>query len=207
MIVLQRQFGHLGEEVFKNDIEPGCYPADQRVDQSPQQGGLAAPEKFVEYQHCSARPQNAGDFSKTVGRLRDHGQNQMQHGVIEAGIGEGQALGVALYWRKVEFANARQGALQHGTVEVEADVMMLWRQMGQIQPGADAGQQDPAGFGGQGGQAALAGGLRGAANCRIVKRGNQRVAMLQAQCKTLGMASANSGISALKCVPSSATIW
>jgi hypothetical protein len=31
--------------------------------------------------------------------------------------------------------------------------------------------------------------------------------VLQAQCSTRGMASANSGISAVKCVPSSATIW
>lgn len=79
--------------------------------------------------------------------------------------------------------------------------------MRQIQSGPDAGQQDPAGFGGQRGQASLAGGLRGAADDRIVKRCDQRVTVLQAQCKTLGMAKANSGISALKCVPSSATIW
>lgn len=149
--MLQRQFGRLGEQIFKHDIEPGRYPADQRVDQSPQEGRLAVPEELVEYQHCSTRPQNAGDFSKTAGRLRDHGQDQMQHGAIEAGIGEGQALGIALHRLEVEMANAGQSALQHGAVEVEADVMMLWRQMGQIQPSADAGEQDLAGFDGQGG--------------------------------------------------------
>ena len=85
--------------------------------------------------------------------------------------------------------------------------MMLWRQVGQIEPGADTGQQNPAWFGRQGGQAAPPGAVSGAADHRVVKRGNQRIAVLQAQCSTRGMASANSGISALKWVPSSATIW
>lgn len=125
--MLQRQFRRLGEQVFKHDIESGRYPADQRVDQSPQQGGLAAPEEFVEYQHSAARPQNAGDFGKAARRLRYYRQNQMQHGAIEAGIGEGQALGIALHRLEVDLANARQSSLQHGAVQVEADIMMLRR--------------------------------------------------------------------------------
>jgi len=146
--MLKHQFGCFGEQVFEHDIEPGRYSADQRVGQSPQQGGLAAPEKFVEYQHASCRPQNAGDFGKATDRLRHYRQNQMQHGVIEAGIGEGQALGIALHRREVDLANTRQGTLQHGAVQVKADIMMLRRQVRQIQPGPDAGQQDPAGFDG-----------------------------------------------------------
>ena len=85
--------------------------------------------------------------------------------------------------------------------------MMLRRQVRQIQPGADPGEQDAVGFGRQGSQAPLARSMRGTANRRVVKRGDQRVAVLQAQCNTRGMARVNSGISALKCVPSSATIW
>ena len=85
--------------------------------------------------------------------------------------------------------------------------MVLRRQVRQIQTGADTGEQDTLGFGRQGRQTALACGVGGTANCRVVKRGDQRVAVLQAQCNTRGMARANSGISALKCVPSSATIW
>ena len=84
---------------------------------------------------------------------------------------------------------------------------MLRRQMGKVEPGADAGQQYVAGFGGQGSQAAQPRRQRGSGNRRVVERGDQRVAVLQAQCSTRGMASVNSGISASKCVPSSATIW
>jgi len=127
--MLQRQFGRCVEQVFKNHIEPGCYPTQQRVGQSPQQGRLAVPEKLVEYQHLAARPHNPGDFSKAMGWFRHHGQNQMQHSTIKAGISKGQALGVALHWSEINLANAGQGAAQHGAVEVEADVMMLRRQM------------------------------------------------------------------------------
>ena len=85
--------------------------------------------------------------------------------------------------------------------------MVLRWQVRQIQSGTDTGEQDTLGFGRQGGQTALARSMGGTANRRVVKRGDQRVAVLQAQCNTRGMARANSGISALKCVPSSATIW
>lgn len=105
--MLQRQCRRGIEQILKNHIESGRYPADQRVGQSPQQRGLAAPEKLVEDQHLAARPQNAGDFGKAMGRFRHHGQNQVQYGAIEACIGEGQALGIALHRREIGIPNAR----------------------------------------------------------------------------------------------------
>ena len=164
-------------------------------------------EKFVEDQYGAARPQNTGDLGKAMRWLRHYGQNQMQYGAIKAGISEGQVLGVALNCVEIDWPNPRQGAAQHRTVEVEANVMVLRRQVRQIQTSADTGEQDALGFGRQGGQTALARSMGGTANRRVVKRGDQRVAVLQAQCNTRGMARVNSGISALKCVPSSATIW
>src|SRR5574343_641578 len=79
--------------------------------------------------------------------------------------------------------------------------------MRQIETGADAGQQHPSRCGGQCVQAAFARGLCGTAQHRVVERSDQRVGVLQAQCRARGLASTNSGISASKWVPSSATIW
>ena len=164
-------------------------------------------QKFIEYQYLTARPQNSRNLGEAVSRLRYDGENQVQHRQVEAGIGERQALRIALDRREVDLSGAWQGAAQHRPVEIETDVMVLRRQVRQIEPGADAGQQYAAGFVGQGSQAALARRLRGAGNRCVVERGDQRIAVLQAQCSTRGMASVNSGISASKCVPSSATIW
>lgn len=142
-----------------------------------------------------------------MGGLRNNRQDQVQHSDIETGVGKGQALGVALHRQKIDGPNPRQGLAQHGAIEIKANVMMLGRQMRQIQPGANAGEQGSAGFARQSIQAAFASGLRRTPDRRVVERGNQRVTVLQAQCSTLGMASVNSGISASKWVPSSATIW
>lgn len=131
----------------------------------------------------------------------------MQHRGVETVIGKRLALDIALYRPEIDGTDPRQGAMQHGAIEVEADVAVLGRQKRQVEAGADAGQQDAAGFAGQGGQAALTRRLRGAGDGRVVERRDQRVAVLEAQCRTRGMASVNSGISASKCVPSSATIW
>ena len=83
---------------------------------------------------------------------------------------------------------------------------MLGRQMRQIESGADAGQQDPRWLGRQGGQAVLAGAPGGGGDGRVVERRDQRIAVFEAQCSTRGMARVNSGITASKLVPSSATI-
>lgn len=205
--MLQRQLRRCGQDFLENHVESGCHPAHQRIEQAPKKRWLAAPQELVEDQHLAARADDAGDFGETMGGFRDHREDQVQHGAIEARIGEGQALGVALHRLEVDMRSAGQGAAQHGLVEIEADVMVLSWQMRQIQAGADSRQQDTTGFCRQGGQAALAGSLRRPGDARIVEWGDQRVAVLQAQCRTRGMASVNSGISASKCVPSSATIW
>lgn len=205
--MLQRQFGRCRQQILENHVETCRHPAHQRIDQAPQERRLATPEKLVEDQHLAAGADDASDFRKTKGGFRDHGEDQVQHGAIEAGSGEGQVLGVALHRLEVDMRGAGQGTAQHGLVEVEADVMVLSWQVWQIKAGADTGQQDAPGFGRQGGQAALAGRLCRPGDPRVVERGDQRVAVLQAQCRTRGMASVNSGISASKCVPSSATIW
>ncbi len=205
--MLHPQTGRRGQQIFEDNVEPGGDPAQQRVGQAPQQCCLAVAQELVEHQYLTARPQNPCDLGEAIGWLRHDGENQMQYGQVEAGIGEGQALGIALHRREVDLAGARQGTAQHGAVEVEADVTMLRRQERQVEPGADASQQHAAGFGRQGGQAALPCRLRRPGDRRVVERGDQRVAVLQAQCSTRGMASVNSGISASKCVPSSATIW
>jgi hypothetical protein len=70
--------------------------------------------------------------------LRHYSQNQMQHRAIETAIGKGQALRVALYRYKIGRANPRQGPAEHGAVKVEADIVVLGWQVGQIKPGADA---------------------------------------------------------------------
>lgn len=205
--MLHLQGRHRGKQVFEDDIEPGGDPAQQRIGQASQQCRLAVAQELVEHDYLTAWPQSPCNLGETMGRLRYDGENQVQHRHVEAGIGKRQALGIALDRREVDLFGARQGAAQHRPIEVEADVMVLRRQVRQIEPGADAGQQYAAGFGGQGSQTALARRLRGAGNRSIVERGDQCVAVLQAQCSTRGMASVNSGISASKCVPSSATIW
>ncbi len=201
------QSGRRGQQIFENNIEPGGDPAQQRIGQAPQQCCLAVAQELVEHDYLAARPQNSRDLGEAVSRLRYDGENQVQHRHIETGIGERQPLGIALDRREVDLSGAWQGAAQHGPIEVKSDVMMLRWQVRQIEPGAYTGQQYAAGFGWQGGQAALARRLRGTGNRRVVEWGDQRIAVLQAQCSTRGMASVNSGISASKCVPSSATIW
>jgi hypothetical protein len=62
----------------------------------------------------------------------------MQYCAIEAAIGKGQALSIALYRLEINCANPGQGPAEHGAVEVEADIVMLGRQVRQIKPGADA---------------------------------------------------------------------
>ena len=131
----------------------------------------------------------------------------MQYRHVEAGIGKWQALCVALHWREVHLFSARQSPVQHGAIQIEADIPMVHWQIRQVEPRADAGQQHATRCRGQRGQAVLTRRLRGARNRRVVERRDQRVAVLQTQCSTRGMASVNSGISASKCVPSSATIW
>ncbi len=192
--------------MFEDNIEPGGDPAQQGVGEAPQRRGLAVSQKLVEYQHLTAGSQNPGDFGETTGRFGHDSEDQMQYRHVETGIGERQALRIALHRRERDMPGARQGATEHRAIEVETDISVLRWQVGQIQPGTDAGQQYVAGFGGQGSQAAPPRRQRGAGNRRIVERRNQRVAVLQAQCSTRGMASVNSGISASKCVPSSATI-
>jgi hypothetical protein len=77
----------------------------------------------------------------------------------------------------------------------------------QIKAGANAGQQHSAAGTGQAGQAMPAGRPSRPVDRRVVKGGDQRIAVFETQWSTLGMASVNSGISASKWVPSSATIW
>ena len=192
---------------FENNIEPGGDPAQQRVGHTSQQCRLAVTQEFVEYQHLTARSQNPCNFGEAIGGFRHDGENQVQYRHVETGIGKRQALRVALNWREVHIRCAGQGTAQHGAIEVKADVMVLRRQVRQIESGADAGQQHAARRGGPGSQAALARHLRGVGNRRVVERGDQRIAVFQTQCSTRGMASVNSGMSASKCVPSSATIW
>ena len=175
--------------------------------QSAQQRRLTAAQEFVEYQHAAARFDDAGDFGETVRRLRDDGENQVQHGAVEAARSKRQALRVALHRNEIDRTDTRQGPAQHGVGQVEPDIVMTRWQMRQVQTGAHTGQQDASGFGGQGGQAVLPGRPRGPGQHRIVERRDQRVGMFEAQCRARGVASTNSGISASKCVPSSATIW
>ena len=165
------------------------------------------PEKLVENKDLATGADDAGDFAEAALRLGNNGQDQMQDGTVETGVGEGQCMHVALYGQEVEMAGAWQGTTQHRPVEVDPDVMMLWWQVRQIKAGTNAGQQNPAAGTGQTGQAVPAGRPRRPIYRRVVKGGDQRITVFEAQCSTLGMASVNSGISASKWVPSSATIW
>ncbi len=132
------------QQFFENDIEPGGDPADQRVEQTPQRRALAVAQELVENQHLAAGADNPGDFGETVRRFGNDGEDQVQDSAVEAGVGERQALGIALDWQEIDRRCAGQGAPQHGPIEVKSDVMMLGRQMRQIEPGTDPGQQDPA---------------------------------------------------------------
>jgi hypothetical protein len=64
----------------------------------------------------------------------------MQYCAVEAAIGKGQALGIALNRQKVGRAHPRQGSAKHGAIEIKADIVVLLRQVGQIKPSADSGQ-------------------------------------------------------------------
>lgn len=207
MVFLAGQGGGRGEDILEYHVEARRHATHQRVRQAPQNGRLTVSQELVENDDLTSRADDAGDFAEAAFRLRYHGQNQVQDGAVEAGIGEGQAMHIAPYRQEVEVLGARQGATQHRLTEVYSDIAVLRGQVRQIEAGADTGQQNPAAVSGQAGQTAPARGPGCPVDRRIVKRGDQRVAVLEAQCRTLGMASVNSGISASKWVPSSATIW
>jgi hypothetical protein len=148
--MLERQFRRLAQQILEHDIEPRGDAAHQRVGQSAHQRRLAAAQEFVEHQHAAARFDDAGDFGETVGRLRDDGENQVQHGAVEAARSKRQALRVALHRNEIDRTDTRQGPAQHGVGQVEPDIVMTRWQMRQVQTGAHTGQQDASGFGGQG---------------------------------------------------------
>ena len=164
-------------------------------------------QELVEDQRLAARAQYPGDLAEACGGVPNDRQDQVQHCDIESFCGKGEILCVSLNRGEIDTAGSRDGAAQHGMREVEADIVMAGRKVRQIEAGADTGQQDPARRLWQRRQAVLAHGLRGPRNCGIVEGRDQRIAVLQTQCKTRGMASTNSGISASKRVPSSPTIW
>ena len=168
---------------------------------------LAGTQELVEDQCLTTRAQYSRDFAEAPGGIGNDCQDQVQDRDIETAGGKRQILRVSLDRREIDMAGTRDGAVQHGMGEVQTDVMMVGGQVRQVETGADSRQQDPARRRREHGQAVLARGQSGARDCCIVERRNQRVAEFQAQCRTRGIASTNSGISASKRVPSSPTIW
>ncbi len=143
-------------------------------------------------------------------RAWHHGQDQVQHRVVETGVGEGQGVHIPLQGRETVRRQPGQSFLQHGPGQVQAHVLMLGRQPGGVQAGTQARQQHPARGRRQMGEAVLAQGAGGPLHQGVVQGREAAVGEAQAhgaQCRVRGMASTNSGISASKGLPSSATIW
>jgi ribulose-phosphate 3-epimerase len=181
LVMQQAQLRGVGEGVFKHHVKPRCQPAQERIGEPAHGRKLAGAEKLVEYQHLAAGFEHTRDFAQAGRWIGHDGKNQVQHHRIKAGVGKGQALGVALHRLEVGMALARQGPAQHGVGQIEANVVMLRRQIGQIQPGANTGEQHAPGGCRQVSQAVLACRAGGGCNRRIVKRRDEGVAALEAQ--------------------------
>ena len=147
--MLQHQAGSFRKKVFKDHIEAGRNTPYERVGQSPQQGWLAMAQEFVENQYLTARLEYSGDLGETTGRLRDDGEYQMQYRSIETAVGKRQALCVTTYGQEIKLSNTWQGATQHGLIQIQANVMMLGREVREVESSADAGQQYATGSYGQ----------------------------------------------------------
>lgn len=115
--------------VFENYIQPGGQATQQRVGQAAKRGKLAWAQELVKNQDAAARLEQAGDLTQASGRIGYHGKDKVQNDRVEAGIGERHSLGVTLHGHEIGLRYPWQCSAQHCPVEVEADVVMLRRQM------------------------------------------------------------------------------
>src|SRR5574338_287538 len=160
---------------------PHRYPSEGR-DEPAQRGALARPEELVEHQQGARRAQHPGRFLQAGQGLGDHGEDEVQHHRVEAGIREGQVHGIALDRKVMPPGRPGKAQVQHGRGEVEPDVAVLGRRQGQIQSGAHAGHQHVEGR--QGRQAGEAAGPRRASRLRydgVVDGCDEAVAAPEAQ--------------------------
>lgn len=127
-----------GEEWLENHIEARGNPAGKRIKQAAQRCSLVGGDEFVENQQATSRFQDSGGFCQAGRRIRNDGQDEVQYDSVKAGIGVRQSLCVSLSCREIQSCGRREGPVQHGGREVEADIAVMCGQPGKIESSADA---------------------------------------------------------------------
>lgn len=194
------------QDIFPDDVEPGGQPAYKRVEGAAQRREFPRTQEFVQDQERSAGLQYAYRLRQAKGGVRDDRDDQVHQRDIEGSVSKRQLHGVPL--DQDQGRASRWNSPQHGTREVDAHVFIVFRKVGYIQARAYARDEYSVQAGaGNTRQAATPNRGRSAAQQRIVRGGEERIAVFEAQCRTRGTERVNSGIGASKAVPSSATIW
>ena len=152
--------------------------AGQGGQQAPPEGAFTGAQKLVEEQYPAAGFEDAAGFREGQPGMGYDGEYEMHDDHIETIIREGQCLGIGLNQREME----RQAlcVAEHGVGEVDADGLAGGRQIRDIQPGADAIDQDAAGRRRNITEAALPQGCGEGAHRRIINGRPERVGALQA---------------------------
>ena len=146
--------------------------------QASPEGAFTGAQKLVEEQYPAAGFEDAAGFREGQPGMGYDGEYEMHDNHVETIVREGQCLGVGLNQR--EMGRQALCVTEHGVREVDADGRAGVRQIRNIQPGADAIDQDAAGGRRNTAEAALPQGCGEAAHRRIINGRPERIGALQA---------------------------
>ena len=170
------QFRALGQEVFKYQVGVGGNGAEQGGKQASPEGAFTGAQELVENQYPAAGFEDAAGFCEGSPGMGYDGEYEMHDDHIETIIREGQSLGVGL--NKREMGRQALCVAEHGVGEIDADGLAGGRQIRNIQPGADAIDQDATGRRRNVAEAALPQGCGEGAHRRIINGRPERIGAL-----------------------------
>lgn len=130
----------LRQHILEYHIGAGSNSAEQRADEPAQRSPFSGAQKFIEnHDHAAGLEHTFGLGQRALG-IRHYGKDQVHDDCVELCVLVRQAHGVALVQNNVP-ANVRSTqarTLKHGMSQVDAGVMRHWREVRNVETGADA---------------------------------------------------------------------